>query len=377
VIPLSLRVLHLGKFYPPHDGGMETHLRDLAVRQAKQMQVRVMVANSARQDERSVTDGVDVWRLARWGMIASMPVCPRMVWAIRQSPADLVHLHMPNPGAAFAFLLSGHRGKLVLTHHADTLGRKTLRKFSDGFVKATMDRADAIIVTSRRYLDSSEELAPYRAKCHVIPLGIDPKPIGPGPRRTLDTRAVDGRPNLLAIGRLVPYKGFDVLLRAMQQVEAHLTIIGTGPQRAELQSLSERTQVSDKVSILGRVEDLRPYFEAASIFVLPSVTRAEAFGIVQMEAMAAEIPVINTDIDSGVPEVSLHCKSGLTVPPGDANALADAINQLLSQPNLCRQYGAAGRERVLKEFNVDSMVEKTLVVYRTFREQSTGLQVPQ
>src|ERR1700679_188419 len=131
---------------------METHLRDLAVRQAKTSQVKVVVANSARRREFSLMEGVSVMRVARVATIASMPVCPGLVSAIRSSPADLVHIHMPNPGAALAFLMSGHTGKLVITHHADTMGRLFLRRFSDPFVRSLMRRASRIIVTSNRYL---------------------------------------------------------------------------------------------------------------------------------------------------------------------------------------------------------------------------------
>ena len=168
-----VRVLHIGKYYPPYPGGMETHVRDLAVRQKVVAQVSVVVANSIARNEISEMDGVHIERIARLTTIASMPICPGLPGAIRRSPADLVHIHMPNPGAALAFLMSGHTGKVVITHHADTLGRKVLRMLSDPFVTRLMQRATRITVSSARYLESSKELAPFRNKCRVIPLGID------------------------------------------------------------------------------------------------------------------------------------------------------------------------------------------------------------
>ncbi|WP_420240101.1 glycosyltransferase (plasmid) [Telmatobacter bradus] len=339
---------------------METHLMDLAAGQVGHANVRVIVSNSTQKNETSVLSGVDVTRVARWGIIASMPVCPGLISALRHSPADLVHLHAPNPGAAFAYLLSGHRGKLVITHHADTLGRKVLRKLSDGFVKKAMGMASAIIVTSQRYLDSSLELEPYKEKCHVIPLGIDTRQIT---ANSIESGLTQHPRHLVAVGRLVPYKGFDVLIRAMHQVDAHLTVVGTGPQAQELQALIDVLNLNEKVSLVGRVDDLKSYLHSAAIFVMPSITRAEAFGIVQLEAMAAGLPVVNTDIDSGVPEISLHRETGLTVPPGDAPALAEAINLLLSSPDLRRQYGKAAQERVLRMYSVDKMLERTLAVY--------------
>lgn len=356
-------VLHLGKFYPPYSGGMETYLRDLAVRQARMASVSVIVANSVARNEDGIRDGVRVVRVASIANIASMPLCPGLTGAIRRFPADLVHLHVPNPGAAFSFLRSGHCGKLIITHHADTLGRKALRLLSDRYVRRTMERASAIVVTSKRYLDSSEELHPFREKCRVIPLGIDLPPVL-GESETRIPPELGDHPLLLAVGRMVPYKGFDVLIRAMQHVDARLALIGAGPQAGELQALINNLSLREKVRMLGRVSDLRAYFRRASIFVMPSVTRAEAFGLVQLEAMAAGLPVINTEIDSGVPEVSVHGKTGLTVPPGDIIALANAIQLLLKRRDLRDQFSSAGRERVWTEFTADRMADRTLALYQ-------------
>jgi glycosyltransferase involved in cell wall biosynthesis len=360
-------VLHLGKFYPPHHGGIETHVRDLAVRQARTCRVTVIAANTGRRNERAVIEGVEVFRVARVGTVASMPVCPGLTNAIRKCPADLVHLHTPNPGAAFSFLRSGHKGKLIITHHADTLGRKVLRSVANIYVQRAMERASVILATSQRYLDSSEELAPFREKCRVIPLGIDPAPQEDTPLAAKGNGLA--RPLILAVGRLVPYKGFDILIRAMKHVDGRLLLIGSGPQEMALRALAVSEGVQEKVEIRGRVPDLQPCFRQASIFVLPSTTRAEAFGIVQLEAMAAGLPVINTDLESGVPEVSADGETGLTVAPGDAGALAGAMQRLLQEEALREQFGQAARIRVQTEFTADRMTERTMAVYEKALEQ--------
>lgn len=359
-----ISILHISKFYPPHHGGIETHVRDLAVRQTESTAVSVIAANSRNQFEKRVIDGVSVTRVARIATIASMPVCPGLASEIRRSPSDLVHIHTPNPGAAMAFLASGHTGKVVITHHADTLGRQFLRLFSDPFVQSLMRRAHRIIVTSNRYLDSSPELIPFRAKCSIVPLGIDPEDAVCSDRSAVqELRQRFGDKIVLGVGRLVPYKGFDILIRAMKDVDARLILIGSGPQRDALIELAEVEGVAKKVTILGRVEDIRPYFAAASIFILPSVTRAEAFGMVQLEAMAAGLPVINTNIDSGVPEVCVDGVSGITVPPRDAVALSQAIRLLLDRQELREQFGAAARERVHSEYTSDLMAARISSIY--------------
>lgn len=364
----SRSVLHLGKFYPPHRGGIESVVRDLAVRQAPTDQVSVIVANDPAHTEIAHSEGVKITRLARYATVASMPVCPGMVSAIRRNPAALVHLHTPNPGAAAAFLLSGHKGRLIITHHADTLGRKSLRRLSDPFVLRAMRRASAIIVTSRRYLYSSDELMPFRNKCIVIPLGIDIAPtVSPMSPAAQDLRQRYGSRIVLSVGRLVPYKGFDVLIRAMRQIPATLLLIGSGPLAAQLQAVALEAGVADKVFFLQNIDNLAPYFAAASVFVLPSVTRAESFGVAQMEAMAAGLPVVNTDIDSGVPEVSVDGLTGFTVPPGNASALAAATAVLLDRDEMRLNFAANARARIRAEFTADIMAERTMQLYDAVR----------
>jgi rhamnosyl/mannosyltransferase len=260
--------------------------------------------------------------------------------------------------------MSGHTGQLIITHHADTLGRKALRRLSDPFVIRAMQRASRIIVTSRRYLDSSGELAPFRNKCRVIPIGIDmPTPTPYSSASVRDLRSRYGDRLILSVGRLVAYKGLDVLIRAMKYVDATLLLVGSGPLASPLDSLAQTMGLAGRVVMLQSVQDLGPLFAAVSVFVLPSVTRAESLGVVQLEAMAAGLPIINTNIDSGVPEVSRDGQTGLTVPPGDEHALARAITMLLDREDLRFRYGVAARNRVLSDFTADLMAERTMELY--------------
>jgi len=358
------RILHVGKFYLPSPGGIETHVRNLAVRQARFASVNVVVANRFAHNEVSEIEGVRVTRLARVGTIASMPICPALRGAIRHSPADIVHIHLPNPGSACAFLLSGHSGKLIITHHADTLGRKFLRLLSDPFVDRLMAMASCIIVTSKRYLLSSAELKPFREKCRVIPLGIDFEHQRPDVEDILEFRRQHEDRRILAIGRLVPYKGFDVLIRAMKEIDGHLDLIGEGREGENLAALIEQEGLGHKVTMHGWVDDPGPWLDRASVFVMPSVTRAEAFGLVQLEAMAAGLPVVNTDIDSGVPEVSVNGETGLTVSPGDESALSNAISLLLDRRDLRESFGVAAMARVHSAFSADRMADRTMALYQ-------------
>lgn len=359
-------ILHIGKHYPPDTGGIEMHLRDLVRYQSSLMRVEVVVANKRATTCIENLDGARISRIASLGTIASQPICPSLPWALANRDESIVHLHLPNPLAAISYLMSGHKGKLIITHHADTLGRAVLRAAVNPFVRRVMTRADAIIVTSERYLKSSNELADYREKCHIVPLGIDIEAFGgktlPGVQ---DINEKYGRRIVLAVGRLVPYKGFEFLLRAMVNVDATLLLIGKGRLDPKLKELIASLGLGNKAHILGYANDIAPFYKAAQIFVLPSITRAEAFGLVQVEAMAVGTPVVNTDLDTGVPQVSVDGVTGITVPPKDPVALARAINFLLENDDTRNKYGQAASKRAREEFSVVRMAATTLKVYES------------
>jgi glycosyltransferase involved in cell wall biosynthesis len=367
-------IVHIGKYYPPHMGGMETHLRDLVSGMSSSEDVRVIVAGDSIRGRVYQMDGAVITCVPTLGVVASMPVTPTMPWELMKVKPALVHVQVPNPGAAFAIVLARYRGPLVITHQSDTLGRKFLKKISDPFVNAMMRRADRIIVTSQRYLASSEELAPFRAKCSLIPMGIRLEKEREGVAADSAKIIQKYGPRLvLAVGRLVGYKGFVYLLEAMCNVDATLLLVGTGPLYAELNLAAQSFGVSHKVKFLGKVDDLLQYYRASSIFVLPSISRAEAFGLVQLEAMAAELPVVNTDVNSGVPEISIDGVTGITVPPKDAHALARALNRLLADAALRKTMGEAGGVRAHREFSPELMIERTMKLYEDVLQERRGL----
>jgi rhamnosyl/mannosyltransferase len=362
----KLSVLHVGKFYPPHMGGIETHLQALCGALRNHADVRVIVSSEDRNTVEEMVDSVPVARLSTLITAFSTSISPGMVSRIRNSGASLVHIHLPNPAAILAYLASGHRGPLVVTYHSDTVKQKVLGRMFEPFLNAALRKSAAIIATSPNYLATSPVLQAFRDRCHVIPYGIDTaqfEQCSPDAVRSVRERLGDRL--VISVGRLVYYKGFDVLIRAMADVRGKLVIVGEGPLRSELQSLAARLGVTDKVVFAGEVNNagVMPYYHAADLFALASVARSEAFGIVQIEAMAAGLPVVNTSLDSGVPFVSLAGESGLTVPPGDAPALAAAINRLLDDQSLRQSLGQAGVRRARREFSLDTMLRRTLSLY--------------
>jgi glycosyltransferase involved in cell wall biosynthesis len=368
-----MKILHLGKFYPPHRGGIETHLEILCRELRKSAEIAVIVANHRPGDETESIEGVAVRRLHSFLSIAAAPICQRMIQEIRATPADIVHLHTPNPYAALAFLMSGHPAALVVSWHSDIVRQRILAQMLGPFERFLMRRAVALIASSPNYIDTSPVLKRNRAKCRVIPYGIDGAEFRP--RDAVAIAAIRRRYGarlVLAVGRLVYYKGFEHLIRAMTDVCGHLLIVGEGPLRMRLQAEATRSGAAARVTFLGNVTRaaLLDYYQAADVFALPSVARSEAFGIVQLEAMASGVPVVNTRLPSGVPFVSVDGETGLTVEPAAPAAFGAAINRLLDTPELRARYGAAAKRRVSEHFSLAAMVDRTLGLYEEILAQS-------
>lgn len=369
--PRRLRVLQVGKFYPPHRGGMESHLQALCGQLRARVEVEVLVAGEGRRTVEEALDSVKVTRVGTLFDFAAAPVCPGLVRRIRESRADIVHLHWPHPTALLAYLASGHAGRLVVTYHSDVVRQKVLGGLFRPVLRRALERADAVIAASPNYVESSPVLQRFKSKCSVIPFGV---PLDEFDRvASSEVSRIRGRfgPRVvLGVGRLIYYKGFEHLVRAMKDVDGHLLVVGEGPLRGALEREAERAGVGGRVTFLGHVENVVPYYHAADVFALPSIARSEAFGIVQLEAMACRRPVVNTRLDSGVPYVSVDGVTGLTVPPADSGALASALNRLLGDPALRTLYGRAARLRVESEFDLETMGRRTLRLYEEVMSSS-------
>jgi glycosyltransferase involved in cell wall biosynthesis len=359
-----LRVLHVGKFYPPVRGGMETHLQTICVGLQEYVDVCILVANTRLATSVERMDDLTVIRSASLGTLAGTPLCPSMTHAIRQSGAEIVHLHHPNPTAALAYLASGHAGPLVVTYHSDIVRQRKLAAMIAPLIHRMLARASAIVCTSPHYIESSPILRRHASRCHVLPFAV---PTDAFDRinqiAVAQIRRRYGTPLVLGVGRQVGYKGFEYLVAAMRRVDGTLLLIGDGPEHERLARLASQYGISNRVHLVAGIDDAVPYYHAADVFVLPSIARSEAFGLVQLEAMASGTPVVNTALDSGVPYVSQHDVTGLTVPPAEPEALAGAIATLLENPDLRARYGAAGRRRVAERFGVRAMVERTAALY--------------
>jgi len=154
----------------------------------------------------------------------------------------------------------------------------------------------------------------------------------------------------------------------MASVDAHLLIIGSGPLEKKLRRLIANLKLEEKISIIPPQPRLEPYFMASDIFVFTSTEKSEAFGLVQLEALAAGRPIINTRLQTAVEEVSPDGISGLTVEIKNADALAAAINQLLNDDNLRKQYGLNARERYQKLYTREIFLQKISNIFSSLQK---------
>jgi glycosyltransferase involved in cell wall biosynthesis len=393
-----MQILHIYKDYPPVLGGIENHVRLLAEAQAgRGHSVTVLVTNPAesrafggagRRTIVSQEGGVQVVRAARLGTIVSTPLSLALPQQLSRLRPDVVHLHFPYPvGEVSQWLLRRGRAT-VLTYHSDVVRQRSIMRFYRSVLVRVLAWVDAIIVGSPPMLTSSY-LQTYRDKLRLIPYGIpldrfrkDPTAEALARLRSLygDVFNRHETPRecfLLFVGRLRYYKGLDTLIRALPGIPARLLVVGVGPMEQEWKTLAADTGAGDKITWLGEVSDadLPAFYHAADIFVLPASHSSEAFGLVQVEAMAAGLPVVCTELGTGTSYVNQNEVTGLVVPPLDAGALRDAINRLIMDPGLRASMGEAARVRA-SEFDLDRMVESVLSLYKDVKRDASLHEAP-
>jgi glycosyltransferase involved in cell wall biosynthesis len=379
-----LHVLHVFKdAFPPTFGGVEQHMWD--VTRSVGPGFRSTVLTSARSPRRRVDelDGVRTVRCGEFGRLLATPVTPGWWRELRREPRpDVMHVHVPNPLAELTCLARWPPGGVVATFHADVVRSPAVARWYRRMQDAFLARVDRILVGSPVLAETSPTLAAHRDRVEVVPYGVDPEEWPAVPATVKEIRRSHGNPLVLFLGRLVPYKGVDVLIEAMRSVDASLLVVGDGPARAGLERLAgdgagagaggaggggggSRVRFSSRVRFVGHVsnEKRSAYYRAADVFVLPAVSRAESFGIAMLEAMAQGTPAISTEVGTGTTWVNVAGQTGLVVPPREPRALAAALRELLSDDERRKEYGAAAAARAREVFSKAAMIERLETIY--------------
>ena len=375
-----MNIVHIGKYFPPTSGGIEHFTFDLIqALEQKGVNSTAVVHDDTQSSIEQATPGNmgKVVRVRSYGRLLYAPLSPGFPLALKQVIAeekpDILHFHMPNTSAFWAlFLSSAKKIPWVIHWHADVVASSIDSRLSFAyklyrpFEQKMLANANRIICTSKRYLESSQPLANWRGKSQVIPLGLNPDRIAAYPQTVNFPK---DHPDFLvvAIGRLTYYKGFDVLIEAVAPMKKiRVVIVGTGEQRTFLESKIRDLGVAHKVSLCGYLPEaeLNKLLYSADCLCLPSLERTEAFGLVLLEAMAAGVPVIASDVQgSGIGWVVSTAENGLLVPPGNSQKLAQAITCLKENKTQRESMAQSGKKALSEQFHISKIADQIIQVY--------------
>lgn len=368
-----MKVLQLSKFYAPERGGIESTVRELAGGLSRAgWSTDVLCAHRKLLSRRHASEeGGQVFRAGSFGTLLSTSISPALLFQVRRLAGqyDLIHVHMPNPMAALALWMARPKCRLLVHWHSDVVRQQRAMKLYASLQQWLLGRADAIVTTSQAYAESSAALAHCGTKVKVVPLGIADRSPAVDPAQVAALRERHGgRDIVFALGRMVAYKGFDVLIQACEDLPDTCVVVigGDGPLLPAHRAQVAARGLQARIVLPGALSDAEVlhYHHAASLFCMPSVTRAEAFGVSLLEAMSAGRPLVTSRIPgSALDWVNQDGVTGLTCPAGSAPALAEALRSLLEDPALQRRLGEASRQRYLQHFTSQAMVERFTTLY--------------
>jgi glycosyltransferase involved in cell wall biosynthesis len=357
-------ILQVNKMYDPTIGGVETVVKQYAKFLSQFEEVVVLCINDkfSFRTKYETIDGIRVVRCASFGIFLSMPISFVFFWKLflLSRESSCIHFHEPFPLGSIGSLLIDKRKKIFVTWHSDIIRQKYLRRGAEFFQKILCQKSFGIISTSDRLTRFSSVLSLYKEKVTTIPLGFDDKSF-----------AIEGvceivqdlpKDYVLFLGRLSYYKGVFVLLEAINKLDQNIpiVIVGNGELRKDV-SAAIKEGDGNIIFIDRFVTEFEKncLLKNCKIFVFPSIYPSEAFGIMQLEAMSFSKPVINTNLKSGVPWVSRHNISGLTVEPSNSTELAKSITRLYTDQDLYNVLSIGARSSFNKKFT-KNIVEKKL-----------------
>ena len=315
--------------------------------------------------------------------IGNAALIPKIIFELKDF--DIIHLHLPFLGASFPvwfYSIFHPKKKLVLTYHMDLVSNgyrgvifQLYKKF---IIPLLLKRANKIIVSSFDYVESSDIKKYFhskREKFFELPFGVDTQKFFPKEKNEdlLKKYYIDNNDKvILFVGGLDKphnFKGLAILLKSIKEINnenIRLIIVGEGELKQDYQNMAEGLGIAQKVIFAGGVVDaeLPDYYRLADVFVLPSIDRAEAFGIVLLEAGASGISLIASNL-SGVRTIINDGENGFLAEPGDAKDLAEKIRKIIFDENLRKRMGGKARQFAEEKYNWKKIVEKLIEEYKT------------
>jgi rhamnosyl/mannosyltransferase len=385
--PPAARLLQLGKYYPPEPGGIEQVTRALVESTRGRLTHDCLLATRSGRTRIEEIPGARLHLQRERGTLLLAPILPRLPFVLhrlrRRGGFALVLLHAPNPLATVALALSlallPKREKLVIWHHADARFERAWMRAIHAlylpFERFVWRRADRFVVATPHHVAASPALAAVAGRVRVIPYAVADSwfaAAADDTARAEERRREMGGRYLLFVGRLAAYKGLDTLLEAAPALAAPVAVVGGGPLEAYLEREIRARGLGGRVRRVGHAQDLRGWYAGCEALVLPSSSPLEAFGLVQVEAMAMARPVVSSDLPTGVTWVNRDGETGLTFPVGDAAALAAACNRLLGDESLRSRLGRQARARAAREFSYAALGDRLVGLVRELAGERTA-----
>lgn len=358
-----MKILQICSYYEPSTGGIEQVAHDVANALKGTCEQKVVCFEHSKTPSPREVDGVEVLRAKCFAKVASQSLSfsygKLLKKTFRDFRPDVVIFHYPNPFLAHYLKKQLRRHpetKLIVWWHLDITKQKLLGKLFAGQTKWLLRRAEKVVATSPAYLEGSASLRSVREKCVVVPCCVSDARVTPTEAARAEAEVLrsahTGKIICLAMGRHVPYKGLEYLIRASKLLDERFEIWigGEGPLSEELKALAKG---DEKVQFLGKIplEALQSRLLSCDIFCFPSITKNEAFGIALAEAMSYGKPAVTFTIaGSGVNYVSVNGETGIEVENRNVEAYAAAIQKLAEDPALRAEYGANAKRRVEQLF---------------------------
>lgn len=366
-----MKTLQLTKFYPPVLGGIESVSYELVEGlNAIGIPTDVLCANIENHTVRETHEGgYSVVRAASWVKLLSTSIAPSLIHELRMvsSSYDIVHIQLPNPMANLALWFARPRARIVLHWQSDIINQPRTLQLYAPLQNWLLRRADAIIATSEAYANSSPWLRAFEKKVRVIPLGMrDPEFDDIAASKIRRVHA--GKKLVFSLGRMTYYKGFNVLIDAVPHLpDDFVVVVGGGGELLEgYRALVAERGLTERIRFVGPLgnKEAKAYMRACDVFCLPSTVRTEAFGMVLLEAMAAQRPIVATFIaGSGVPWVAMDGVTGNNAAVDNPLSLAQALQKTLDSPSGMAKFGAAARERFETLFSAERMISDIAALY--------------
>jgi len=363
----SKHIVVIGKYYPPDFGGIERYAADVAHSVSRKYRITIVVHNTKPDDSIETNGNVTIVRCGTKRIVKGQPISPSMWKHLWRLKPDLIHFNAPNFWASAVLNVIHRQCPTIVTHHADVFGRRTLRMIVLPLYRAIVRRSRHLVVNSIKNARISPDLPKRIPSIVEMPWGVDDSFYQPASAddEAFLRRRTERFGNAFVVGfvgRFVRYKGLSVLLDALAQIpDVHAVLVGDGPLRPQVEAQVRELGLAERVHLTGSISDAEKLEQMRCMDVLafPSLETTEAFGAAQVEAQLLKIPVIASDLPTGVTDVT-DDTTGILVPPGDTAALVNAIKRLRDDRTLAASLGEAGRRRALARFTLRVFEDRIL-----------------